>query len=184
VLPAGPAASTTEVEKEVDGGPHGGRCRWVWQCPPRLKKTSMAGPLGAVPVGPAASTTEVEEDVDDGPPGGCYRFVLQRAPLRLKKTSMVGPLGALPAGPTASTTDVEDDIDGEPPGGRCRWVRQHPPPWLKTTESRSHPVSKYSSVRRCSMFHRLGSGSPFSLARRTHPGWQTWVTQKGPSQPG
>jgi hypothetical protein len=31
---------------------------------------------------------------------------------------------------------------------------------------------------------RFDSGSPSSLAKRTHPGWQTWVTQKGPSQRG
>jgi hypothetical protein len=63
----GPAATTTDVEDDVDGGPPGARCRWVQQCPPlRLKKMSMAGPLGALPTGPVASTTDVE-DVDGGP---------------------------------------------------------------------------------------------------------------------
>jgi hypothetical protein len=40
----GLAASTTEFEDIVDGGP-----------------------LGALPVGPAASTAEFEDDVDGGP---------------------------------------------------------------------------------------------------------------------
>jgi hypothetical protein len=43
----GPAASTTEVEDDVDDGP-----------------------LGALSAGPAASTTEFEDDVDGGPPRG------------------------------------------------------------------------------------------------------------------
>jgi hypothetical protein len=43
----GLAASTTEFEDDVDGGPPGG-----------------------VPVGPTASVTEFEDDVDGGPPGG------------------------------------------------------------------------------------------------------------------
>jgi hypothetical protein len=43
----GLAASTTEVEDDVDGGPPGWGYRWVWQRPPsRFKKTSMASPLG------------------------------------------------------------------------------------------------------------------------------------------
>jgi hypothetical protein len=47
VLPVGPVVSTTEVEDDVDGGPPGRHCRQVRQRPPwRLKKTSMAGPLG------------------------------------------------------------------------------------------------------------------------------------------
>jgi hypothetical protein len=36
----------------------------------------------------------------------------------------------------------------------------------------------------CSMFHGFGSGVLSSSARQTHPGWQTCVTQKGPSQRG
>jgi hypothetical protein len=32
------------------------------------------------------------------------------------------------------------------------------------------------------MFHGHGTGSPFSVAKRTHPGRHTWVTRKGPSQ--
>jgi hypothetical protein len=86
-LSAGPAASTTEVEEGVDGGPHGGRCRWVWQHPPpRLKMTSRAGPLGGAA---GASTTDVEDDVDGGPLRGHYWRVRQRPPSRLKKTSEV-----------------------------------------------------------------------------------------------
>jgi hypothetical protein len=46
-LPVGPAVATTEVEEDVDGGPLGGRCRWVRQRPPSsLKRTPMAGPMG------------------------------------------------------------------------------------------------------------------------------------------
>jgi hypothetical protein len=29
-LPAGPVVATTEAEEDIDGGPHGGRYRWVW----------------------------------------------------------------------------------------------------------------------------------------------------------
>jgi hypothetical protein len=47
-LSVGPVASTTEVEDNVDDSPPGVRCGWVRQRPPpRLKKTSMAGPLGS-----------------------------------------------------------------------------------------------------------------------------------------
>jgi hypothetical protein len=50
-LSVGSAASTTEVEDDVDGRPP-----------------------GALPVGPVASTTEVEDNVDGGPPWGrCQR---------------------------------------------------------------------------------------------------------------
>jgi hypothetical protein len=70
-LPVSPAASTTEVEDDIVGGPPEGRCRWVSQHPPpRLKMTSLAGPLGALTAGPAVSTTEVEDDVDGEPPRG------------------------------------------------------------------------------------------------------------------
>jgi hypothetical protein len=34
------------------------------------------------------------------------------------------------------------------------------------------------------MFHELCSGSPSSVAWRTHPGWHTWVTWKGPPSRG
>jgi hypothetical protein len=44
----GLAASTTNVEDDIDGG----------------------SPRGALSVGPAASTTDVEDDVDGGPLGG------------------------------------------------------------------------------------------------------------------
>jgi hypothetical protein len=47
VLPVGSAASTTEVEEDVDGGT-----------------------LGVLPMGLTASTIEVDEDIDDGPPCG------------------------------------------------------------------------------------------------------------------
>ena len=58
-----------------------------------MKKTSVAGLLGALPVGSIVSNTEVEEDIDGGAPG------------------------ALSVGPLASTTDVEDDVDGGTHGG-------------------------------------------------------------------
>jgi hypothetical protein len=34
------------------------------------------------------------------------------------------------------------------------------------------------------MFHGRGTGSPSSIAKRTHPGRHTCVTRKGPSQQG
>jgi hypothetical protein len=34
------------------------------------------------------------------------------------------------------------------------------------------------------MFQGFDSGSPSSVAKRTHPWRQTWVTWKGPSQRG
>jgi hypothetical protein len=47
VLLVGPAVATTEVEKDVDGGPPRRRCRQVQQRPPpKLKETSMEGCLG------------------------------------------------------------------------------------------------------------------------------------------
>jgi hypothetical protein len=70
VLCAGPAAATTEVEGDVDGGP-----------------------LGVLLAGPVVATTEVEKDVDGGPPGRCCRQVRQRPPPKLKETSMEGCLG-------------------------------------------------------------------------------------------
>jgi hypothetical protein len=72
VLLAGPAASTMEVEEDINGGPPGRRCRWVQQrLPPRLKKPSMAGPWGgALPEGLTASTTEDKEDIDPVGPSG------------------------------------------------------------------------------------------------------------------
>jgi hypothetical protein len=70
-LPVGPTASNTEFEDDIDGGPPGGHCRWVWQRPPpRLKTSSMASPLGALSVGAAVSTTEFVDDVDGAPLGG------------------------------------------------------------------------------------------------------------------
>jgi hypothetical protein len=100
VLPMGLIVSTTEVEEDVNGGPLGGHCWWVWlRPPPMLKMLSMAGPLGALLVGPTTSTAEVEEDVDGGPPGQRWRRVQQCPPPRLKKTSMTGPLGGVAYGP-------------------------------------------------------------------------------------
>jgi hypothetical protein len=93
VLPAGLAASTTEVGDGVNGRPLGGRYRWVRQRPP----------------------LSFEDYVDGGPHGGRCRWVRQRPPQRLEMTLMAGPLGALPAGPTTSTVKFEDDIDGGPP---------------------------------------------------------------------
>jgi hypothetical protein len=91
--------ATTEVKEDVDGGPPGGRCRQVQQRPPpRLKKTSIAGPLGALSAGLAIATTEDKEDIDGRPPGGRCQWVWQRPLLRLKKTSMVGPLGGVASG--------------------------------------------------------------------------------------
>ncbi len=92
----GMAASTTEVEDDVDGGPllvdaASGSGSVHHQV---LKMTSMAGPLGALPVGPSAAT-EVEEDIHGG------------------------PRRALPTGPAASTNEDEEDVDGGPLGGRC-----------------------------------------------------------------
>jgi hypothetical protein len=69
--------------------PWGGRYRRVQQQPPpRLKKTSMASPLGVLPVGPVASTIEVEEDVDGEPSGGAI------------------------GGSVVTTTEVEENVDG------------------------------------------------------------------------
>jgi hypothetical protein len=62
-LPAGPAASTTEVEEDVNGGPPRRCYRWVRQRPPPMLKMSMA-PL---PAGPAGSTIKVEEDINGAP---------------------------------------------------------------------------------------------------------------------
>jgi hypothetical protein len=92
-LSTGPATATTKVEEDVNGGPLEGRYRWVRQRPPpRLKKTSMVGPLGVLLVGPEVSTTKVEEDVDGGPPGWRCRWVRQLPPPMMKKTSMAGAL--------------------------------------------------------------------------------------------
>jgi hypothetical protein len=74
-LPAGSAASTTNVEDDIDGGP--------W---------------GALPVGPATSTTDAEDDFDGRPSGGRCRQVWQCAPPRMKKTSVVGPLSGAAGG--------------------------------------------------------------------------------------
>jgi hypothetical protein len=91
-----PAASTTEVGDDVDGGALGRRCRRVRQRPPpRLEMTMMAGPWGALPASPTVSTTEVGDDVDCGPPGGRVR---QHPPSSLKATSMAGPLGGAVGG--------------------------------------------------------------------------------------
>jgi hypothetical protein len=109
-LPVGMAASTTEVEEDVDGRPSGGCYQWIRQNPaPMFKMTSIAGPWGRC------------------------RWVRQHPPLMLKTPSMVGPLGALWAGLTASTTNVEDIINGGPTRGHCRLFRQRPPPRLKGT---------------------------------------------------
>jgi hypothetical protein len=40
------------------------------------------------------------------------------------------------------------------------------------------------NLRRCSMFQRLGRGTPLVVARRTHPGQRTSITLRGPSQLG
>jgi hypothetical protein len=77
----GPAASATEVEEDVDGGPSGG---------------------GALSAGPAAATAEVEDDVDGEPPGGRCRRVRQQPPTRLNRTSIASPLEMLPVGQAAA----------------------------------------------------------------------------------
>jgi hypothetical protein len=109
-LPTGPAASTTEVEDDIDDRPLGsivGGSNYVhYQI---LNTTSMAGPWGVLPVGPTVSTTEFLDDIDGGPPGGA-----------------VGGSGSI-------HHRVRDDVDGGPPGGRCLWVQQRPPPSLKMT---------------------------------------------------
>jgi hypothetical protein len=93
-LPVGPAASTTEVEDDIIGGPLGGaasqsdsvhhrvyrRCRW-------------RSPWGALPADLATSTTGVEDDIDGGPPWWHYRLVRQRPPPSSKMTPMAAPLG-------------------------------------------------------------------------------------------
>jgi hypothetical protein len=95
MLPVGPAASTTDVEEDVDGRLPGGRYWRVQQRPPpRLKKTSMADHLGGAADGSIASTTDVEEDIDGMP-----------------------PRGALPTGLAVATTEVEGDVDDGPPTG-------------------------------------------------------------------
>jgi hypothetical protein len=99
-----PAEATIEVKEDVDGGPHGGFCRWVRQRPPpRLKKMLMAGRRGgALSAGPAAATAEVEDDVDGEPPGGRCRRVRQQPPPRLNRTSIASPLEMLPVGQAAA----------------------------------------------------------------------------------
>jgi hypothetical protein len=80
-LPMVPVASTTKVGDDIDGGPLGGHCRWVWQRPPqRLEMTSMADPLGALPVVPATSTTEVRDEFDGAPSGGRCQWVRHHPP--------------------------------------------------------------------------------------------------------
>jgi hypothetical protein len=98
------------------------RRRWraPWECyrrvqqqpPPKLKMTSMEGPLGVLPVGPAAATTEAEEDVDGGLLGGCCLRVCQRPPPKLEKTSMAGLLEGAADGSSSSHHQAEDDVDG------------------------------------------------------------------------
>jgi hypothetical protein len=83
-LSAGPTASTTDVEDDVDGGPLGGRCRWVRQRPPLwLKKASMVGPLRALPVGLMACTTEVEDDMVSIPP--CVQILIGSCKVKHEK---------------------------------------------------------------------------------------------------
>jgi hypothetical protein len=69
-LSVGLVASTTEVEKDINGGTPG----------------------GVLSTGPTASTTNVEDDVDGGPPGVHCQWVRQCPPSRLKKTLMTSPL--------------------------------------------------------------------------------------------
>jgi hypothetical protein len=71
-----PAASTTEFENDIDGGP-------LW---------------GALPVGPIVSTTEVEDDVNGRPPWGCCQWVRQRPPLSFEDDVNGGPLGGAAGG--------------------------------------------------------------------------------------
>jgi hypothetical protein len=76
-LSVGLAASTAEVEEDINGGTPGG---------------------GVLPAGLTASTTNVEDDVDGGPPGVHCRWVRQCPPSRLKKTLMTGPLAGAAGG--------------------------------------------------------------------------------------
>jgi hypothetical protein len=67
----GLAASTTEVEDDVDGGPLGGAAGGSGSVHHRgLRRRRWQAPWGALPTGPTASTTEVEDDVDGGPQRG------------------------------------------------------------------------------------------------------------------
>jgi hypothetical protein len=54
-----PAAATTDVE-DIDGGPPMRCWRQVWQRPPPMLKTSMAGPLGLLLGFLVATTTDVD----------------------------------------------------------------------------------------------------------------------------
>jgi hypothetical protein len=63
--------ATTEVEGDIDGGvPRVCYQELQQRPPPKLKETSIAGPLG-VPGAPAVASTEVEGDVDGRLPGRC-----------------------------------------------------------------------------------------------------------------
>jgi hypothetical protein len=118
----GPAVATTEFEEDVDGKPPGGCIWWVRQWPPpRLKKTMMVSPMGALPAGPTVTTTEGEDDIDGRPQRG---LVVGRG---------WAPGGALPVGLAAATTEVEDDVEGGALGEHYWRVRQCPPPSLKKT---------------------------------------------------
>jgi hypothetical protein len=45
----GLTAAATEFEDDVDGGPRGRRCRWVWQwLPPSFEDDIDGRPLGGV----------------------------------------------------------------------------------------------------------------------------------------
>jgi hypothetical protein len=57
VLSVFSAASTTEVEEDID-----------------------VTPLGVLSLFLSAATTEVEEDIDGRPPGGCCRYFWQQPP--------------------------------------------------------------------------------------------------------
>jgi hypothetical protein len=94
VRPECPVAATTKAEEDDDSGPPRGCCQYLWQQPPlKLRKTSMAGPLGGLLAEyQAVATTEAEDDVDGGPPEGCCRYLRQQSPSKLRKTLMAAPL--------------------------------------------------------------------------------------------
>jgi hypothetical protein len=131
VLSVFPAMATTEVEKDVDGGPSRGCYRYFRQRPPPKLTTSMTAPLGVLSVFPAAATIEVEDDVDDRPPGGAVS-ISRSGHHRCRRCRWQATYGVLSVFLAATTIDVED-VDGGPPGRCCRYFRQRPPLKLKTS---------------------------------------------------
>jgi hypothetical protein len=92
-------------------------CRRVrQQPPPKLNKTSMAGPLGGATGESHSGHHQRWGRRRWQAPWGCCRWVRQRPPLKLKKTLMAGPCELLPANPATATTEVGEDVNGGPLG--------------------------------------------------------------------